>query len=588
MLVYLIAFIGGVLTIASPCILPVLPMVFSRADRPFRRSGLPLLVGMALTFSAVALVATFAGSWVVRANSIGRIVAIVIFAILGFALLFPALGDYLSRPFVRFGGMVGTPGEAPVGIGRSLLLGVSTGLLWTPCAGPILGLILTGAAIDGASARSAFLLLSFASGAACSLALALLAGNKVFTMMKRSLGVEQWIRRGLGAAVLLGVVAIASGSETGILARLSLASTSGIEQGLIDRFPPVVHARETETPGAATKPSAQAGAAAPQVALGNEGPMPSLDGAIAWLNSRQLTTQDLRGKVVLIDFWTYSCINCLRALPYVEGWSEKYKNDGLVVIGVHTPEFAFEKDIDNVKRAVRDLKVTYPVAIDSSYAVWKAFHNEYWPAHYFIDAQGTIRFHHFGEGNYDESEKAIQELLKEKNSSLQLSGLVQVAGSGALAAADTPDVKSPETYVGYGRQQNYASAEPIKKDGPQQYTAPGRLHVNQWGLSGGWNVRAENAISTAKPAKIIYRFHARDLHLVLGPGPDGKPIRFRVTLDGAPPLEDHGVDVDSKGNGTVKGYRLYQLIRQRDKVEDRTFEIEFLDPGVEAFAFTFG
>ena len=588
MLVYLLAFVGGVLTIASPCILPVLPLVFARADQPFRKSGLPMLAGMALTFSAVALVATFAGSWVIRANSIGRIAAIVIFGVLGFALLFPALGDYLSRPLVRLGGLAGKPGEAPAGIGRSLLLGVSTGLLWTPCAGPILGLILTGAAVDGANARSAFLLLSFALGAACSLAMALLAGNKVFKMMKRSLGVEQWIRRGLGAAVLVGVAAIASGSETGLLARLSLRSTAGFEQGLIDRFRPVVHAREADPSAVAMKASLPAETVVPDVALGNEGPMPSLDGAVSWLNSGKLTTQDLRGKVVLIDFWTYSCINCLRALPYVEAWSEKYKNDGLVVIGVHTPEFAFERDPANVKKAVQDLKVTYPVAIDSNYGIWKAFHNEYWPAHYFIDAQGNIRFHHFGEGNYDESEKVIQELLKEKNSSLQLSGLVQVAGSGALAAADTPNVQSPETYVGYARQQNYASAETIKKDQPQQYTAPGRLHVNQWGLAGEWNVRGENAILTSKGGKIIYRFHARDLHLVLGPGPDGKPIRFRVTLDGAAPLEDHGIDVDEKGNGTVKGYRLYQLIRQKDKVEDRTFEIEFLDPGGEAFAFTFG
>lgn len=590
MLVYVIAFIGGILTIVSPCILPVLPLVFSRADRPFRKSGLPLLAGMALTFSGVALVATFAGSWVVRANSVGRIAAIGIFAILGLALLFPSLGEFLSRPFVRLGGLVGNPGEEPASIGRSLLLGVSTGLLWTPCAGPILGLVLTGAAVDGASMHSAFLLLAFALGAACSLALALLAGNKVFTMMKRSLGVEELIRRGLGAAVLVGVAAIATGSETGILARLSLASTAGIEQGLIDHFRSVVHPRETNPQLVAMTASLPSGAEAElsPVALGNEGPMPSLNGAVSWLNSGKLTTEGLRGKVVLIDFWTYSCINCLRALPYVEAWSEKYKNDGLVVIGVHTPEFAFERDTGNVKNAVRDLKVTYPVAVDSNYAIWKAFHNEYWPAHYFIDAQGNIRFHHFGEGNYDESEKVIQELLKEKNSTLQVSGLVQVAGAGALAAADASNLQSPETYVGYARQQNYASAEPIGKDQPRRYTAPGRLHVNQWGLSGEWNVRGENAILTSTPGKIIYRFHARDLHLVLGPGPDGNPIRFRVTLDGAAPFEDHGMDVNEKGYGTVKDYRLYQLIRQKDKVEDRTFEIEFLDPGVEAFAFTFG
>ena len=322
--------------------------------------------------------------------------------------------------------------------------------------------------------------------------------------------------------------------------------------------------------------------------MSNDGPMPSLDGAVAWLNSAPLTRENLKGKVVLIDFWTYSCINCLRAIPYVEAWSEKYKNDGLVVIGVHTPEFAFEKDQANVSKAVQDLKITYPVAIDSNYAIWKAFNNEYWPAHYFIDAQGTIRYHHFGEGEYDKSEQVIQQLLKEKNANLKASGFVQVSASGAQAAADMDDIRSPETYIGFGRQENYVSPEKIKQDMPGLYTAPGRLDVNNWGLAGKWDVASERAMLLAAPGKIVFRFHARDLHLVLGPGKDGRPIRFRVLLDGGVPLDDHGVDVDSQGSGTVKEYRLYQLIRQKGKVEDRTFQIEFLDPDVQAFAFTFG
>ncbi len=577
MLLYLLAFVGGVLTIVSPCILPVLPFVFARADQPFRRSGLPLLAGMAATFALVAAVATFAGSWVVRANQVGRILAMVIFGILGLALLFPGIAEYLSRPFVRLGGRVQGQGDQKPSIGRSLLLGVSTGLLWAPCAGPILGLILTGAAIEGASAHTAFLLVAFAAGAGCSLAVALLAGNKVFALMKRSLGAEEWIRRGLGVAVLVGVVAIASGWDTGILRRVSLASTAGLEQRLVDRLRPVALTHASE-PAAATD----------QVQLSNEGPFPSLDGAVEWLNSPPLTREGLKGKVVLVDFWTYSCINCLRAIPYVEAWSEKYKDDGLVVVGVHTPEFAFEKDQSNVSKAVRDLKITYPVAIDSNYAIWKAFKNEYWPAHYFIDAQGTIRYHHFGEGEYDKSEQVIQELLKEKNANLKASGLVQVNASGAQAAADMDDIKSPETYIGYGRQENYVSPEKIKEDAAGVYTAPGRLDVNNWGLVGKWEVGSERAMLLAAPGKIIFRFHARDLHLVLGPGKDGRPIRFRVQLDGGAPLDDHGVDVDSQGNGTVKDYRLYQLIRQKGKVEDRTFQIEFLDPDVQAFAFTFG
>src|SRR5271156_2152339 len=579
MILYFLAFVGGVLTIVSPCILPVLPFVFSGADQPFRRSGLPLLVGMAATFAVVAGVATYAGAWVVQANQIGRLLAIVVFAVLGLALLFPNLAEYLTRPLVRLGGRVQGQNttEAP-SVWRSLVLGMSTGLLWAPCAGPILGLILTGAAIQGPSAHTTFLLVSFAAGAASSLAVALLAGNKVFALMKKSLGAEEWIRRGLGAGVLVGVVTIALGWDTGILRRLSLSSTSGIEQKLIDRLRPVTFAKAIE-PNAAKPETVQ---------LGHEGSFPSLGGAVKWLNSPPLTREQLKGKVVLVDFWTYSCINCLRSIPYVEAWSEKYKNDGLVVIGVHTPEFAFEKDPKNVEKAVADLKITYPVAIDSNYAIWKAFNNQYWPAHYFIDASGSIRYHHFGEGKYDESEQVIQQLLKEKNSSLNASGFVQVNPSGSEAAPDFSNVGSPETYVGYDRAQNYASPQKIKQDKPQLYTAPARLTVNQWGLVGSWNVSGEHAQLAAAPGKVIFRFHARDLHFVLGPGKNGQPIHFRIRIAGTAPGEAHGGDTDAKGDGVEKDYRLYQLVRQKGKVEDRTFEIEFLDSGVQAFAFTFG
>ena len=582
MLLYLLAFVGGVLTIASPCILPVLPFVFSRSDQPFRRSGLPLLAGMAATFAVVAGVATYAGAWVVRANQIGRWVAIVVFAVLGLALLLPNLAEYLSRPFVRLGGRVqGQNSQQTPSVGRSLLLGVSTGLLWAPCAGPILGLILAGAALQGPSAHTTFLLLAFAAGAAASLALALFAGNKVFAAMKRSLGAEEWIRRGLGVAVLVGVVAIAMGWDTGVLRRLSLSSTSGIEQKLVDRF----HPADAKMDGGDAN---TVEAAAPAIDLKREGAMPSLDGAVKWLNSAPLSTKQLKGKVVVIDFWTYSCINCLRSIPYVEAWWEKYKDDGLVVIGVHTPEFAFEKDVANVQKSLGDLKITYPVAVDSNYAIWNAFHNQYWPAHYFIDATGQIRYHHFGEGKYDESEEVIQQLLKERDGSLKTAGLVQVSGTGAQAAPDSKDVASPETYIGFERQQHYASPESIKQDKSQNYSAPVRPTVNQWGLVGNWNVSGEHATLTAAPGKVIFRFHARDLHLVLGPGKNGKPIRFRVKIDGTAPGQDHGVDTDDSGAGEVKDYRLYQLIRQKGAVEDRTFEIEFLDPGVQAFAFTFG
>src|ERR1700722_7203339 len=577
MLIYLLAFIGGVLTILSPCILPVLPFVFARADQPFRRSGLPLLTGMALTFSLVAIAAAFGGHWIVRLNQGGRYVAMVVFLVLGVSLLFPSFAEALTRPLVCAGSKLQGGPSTESGTGKSFVLGISTGLLWAPCAGPILGLILTGAAIQGPGARSSFLLLSFALGAATSLGIALFAGSKVFSALKGSLRFEIWIRRGLGVAVIMGVVAIGLGWDTNLLTKFSFVNTARAEERLIDRLRP-------EKPASALAASA----ADTQPELDDEGPLPDLSGAVAWLNSTALSSKSLRGKVVLVDFWTYSCINCLRALPYVEGWAAKYKDAGLVVIGVHTPEFAFEKERSNVEKAVRDLKVNYPVAIDSDYAIWKAFNNEYWPAHYFIDGKGRIRYHHFGEGEYGESERVIQELLRENGAQLSSSGAISVAGAGAEAAPDNANVRSQETYIGYHRADHFGSTEPIAHDSRRAYTPQPRLSLNQWALGGSWNVSAESAVLQASPGKIAFRFHARDLHLVLGTTKKGKAVRFTVKLDGTPPGEDHGADTDNGGTGTVQGHRLYQLIRQKGPVEDRTFEIDFLDPGVQAFAFTFG
>jgi cytochrome c biogenesis protein CcdA/thiol-disulfide isomerase/thioredoxin len=575
MLLYLSAFIGGVLTILSPCILPVLPFVFARADQPFRRSGLPLLAGMALTFSFVAIAAAFGGHWVVRLNQGGRYVAMLVFLLLGVSLLFPSLAEAFTRPLVRAGSRLQGAPSTESSVGKSFVLGISTGLLWAPCAGPILGLILTGAAIQGPGARSSFLLLSFALGAATSLGIALLAGSKVFSAMKRSLSFEVWIRRALGVAVILGVVAIALGWDTNLLTKFSFVNTTGAETNLINAL------------GTRKNVILPVSAAESQPVLDDEGAMPDLGGAVAWINSPPLTRDSLRGKVVLIDFWTYSCINCLRALPYVEAWAAKYKDAGLVVIGVHTPEFAFEKERANVEKAVRDLKITYPVAIDSDYKIWRAFNNQYWPAHYFIDGKGRIRYHHFGEGQYDESERVIQELLKEDGATALSAGAINISASGAEAAPDSADVRSAETYIGYSRGDHFASAESIAQDSRKTYTLRPRLSLNQWGLAGVWKVGPEDAVLQTAPGKIAFRFHARDLHLVLGTV-NGKPVRFRVKLDGTAPGDDHGSDTDATGTGTVQEHRLYQLIRQKGAVEDRTFEIEFLDPGVQAFAFTFG
>jgi len=374
----------------------------------------------------------------------------------------------------------------------------------------------------------------------------------------------------------MGVVAIALGWDTNLLTKFSFVNTSKAEAHLINALGP-------------QKPAAGVvNAASSQTVLADEGAMPELNGAIAWLNSAPLTRESLRGKVVLIDFWTYSCINCLRALPYVEAWSEKYKDAGLIVIGVHTPEFAFEKEQSNVQRAVRDLKVSYPVAIDSDYTIWQAFNNQYWPAHYFIDGKGRIRYHHFGEGEYDESERVIQQLLKENGATSLSAGTINVSATGVEAAPGGGNVRSPETYIGYQRAENFASAQPLAQDSRKVYTPRDRLSLNQWALGGSWTVSPESAVLQAASGKVVFRFHARDLHLVLGPAKNGKPVRFKVTLDGTPPGQDHGSDTDANGVGTVEEHRLYQLIRQNGAVEDRTFEIEFLDPGVQAFAFTFG
>jgi cytochrome c biogenesis protein CcdA/thiol-disulfide isomerase/thioredoxin len=660
MTLLILSYLGGILTILSPCVLPVLPFVFARAGRPFTTSILPMLIGMALTFAAVATLAAVGGGWVIRANDYGRLAAMVLLAVFGLMLLLPHLADRLTQPLVAFGNRISQP-AAPGEPGRgsiigSVVLGIAVGFLWAPCAGPILGLILTGAALQGPNAQTSLLLLAYALGAATSLALALLVGGKVFAFLKKSLGTGEWIRRGLGVLVLAAVAAIAMGLDTGLLTRVSLAGTSDIEQSLLNKAgaghptnamsansammsannamtgAPHGDAMTGAMTGAANggamtgamtgaahgdamtgaanggaMTGAMTGAASGGAMSGTmnggammssahgnggalpiEGELPPLSGAVSWINTPPLTPESLKGKVVLVDFWTYSCINCLRTLPYIRGWAAKYKAAGLVVLGIHTPEFAFEKNIDNVKRAVKDLGITYPVAVDNNYALWGAFFNNYWPADYFVDAQGHIRGHAFGEGDYDKSERLIQTLLKEAGKSDIPAGLVNAQGKGIEAAPSDNEVKSSETYVGYERAQSFANAGGEVKDQTNNYTAPTKLQLNQWGLGGSWTVEGEKAVLGKAPGSIVFRFHARDLHLVLGPAPSGSPVRFKVLIDGKPPGADHGVDVDAQGAGTVSSQRLYQLIRQSGAVQDRTFTIEFQDPGVQAFSFTFG
>jgi len=562
-LIFLLAYLGGALTILSPCVLPVLPFVFARSEQSFRRSGLPILIGMAVTFTALASLAAVGGAWLVEVNQYGRYAAMLVLLALGMALIFPSWSERMMRPFVALGGHLQQRADGQGSVKGGLLLGVAVGFLWAPCAGPILGLVLAGAALQGANLYSASLLLAFAAGAASSLALALLASGRVIAWMKRNFGIEEWIRRVLGIAVVAGVVVIALGWDTRFLAQLTSANTTSTEQRLIE--------------GLAQRPAA-AGATDARMA-------PPLKGATHWLNTPPLDDAMLRGKVVLVDFWTYSCINCLRTLPYLKAWDAKYRAQGLVIIGVHAPEFAFEKDIRNVERAVRELGVNYPVAVDNDFAIWNAYENQYWPAHYLLDAQGRIRHQHFGEGAYVETEQMIQALLMEAHQDLALDAApVQVNATGAMVAAADRD-RSPETYLGYARQENFASPEEVRLDVAGKYSAPRRLELNQWALSGTWLVSEESATLKEQGGAISFHFRGRDLHLVLGAA---KPLRFRVTLDGAAPGKHRGVDIDAQGYGEIREQRLYQLIRQGGAVRDRIFRIEFLDEGAEAFAFTFG
>jgi thiol-disulfide isomerase/thioredoxin len=322
--------------------------------------------------------------------------------------------------------------------------------------------------------------------------------------------------------------------------------------------------------------------------IGSKADLASLGRADEWLNSKPLGPEALRGKVVLIDFWTYTCINWLRTAPYVRAWAEKYKDHGLVVIGVHAPEFAFEKNVDNVRRAVQDFRIGHPVAVDNDHTIWRAFNNQYWPALYFIDAQGRLRHHHFGEGSYEQSEKIIQDLLAEAGATGIDRRPASVDARGIEAAADWSSLKSGENYLGYQRTENFASPGGAVRSKPHAYEMPARLRLNEWALSGEWTIRGEAAVLNASNGRISYRFHARDVHLVMGSSTQGAPVRFRLLIDGKPPGDAHGLDVNAEGYGALTEQRLYQLIRQPGRVTNRQVEIEFFGSGVETFAFTFG
>ena len=396
---FLIAFLGGLLTVLSPCILPVVPFLFAGIDRT-RSSILLTLGGMVLTFALISSLAVVSSEWVIQANNTGRHVALVVMALFALSLISARISGWLASPFVLLGNRLDPQTRKMSGPLGSLMIGVATGLLWAPCAGPILGVILTGAMLQGANAQTSLLLVVYGLGSVLSLGMLIFAGRGLVNRLKASIPVTGWLRRATGFAVLAAALMISTGADKTLLAGASFEGVSVLEKGVLQSVPKVVEYLVSKAKAEPTLDNAQ-------------GPMPSLSGAVEWLNSPALTSESLRGKVVLVDFWTYDCINCQHTLPYVKDWAQKYEKDGLVVIGVHTPEYGFERIISNVRDQVKKLGITYPVAIDNNYAIWRNFDNQYWPAHYLIDAKGQVRFTHFGEGRYETQEKMIQQLLQE-------------------------------------------------------------------------------------------------------------------------------------------------------------------------------
>ncbi|MDP9712423.1 UNVERIFIED_ORG: cytochrome c biogenesis protein CcdA/thiol-disulfide isomerase/thioredoxin [Pseudomonas fluorescens] len=397
---FLIAFLGGLLTVLSPCILPVVPFLFAGADRT-RSSILLTLGGMALTFALISSLAVVSSEWVIQASNTGRHIALAVMVLFALSLISARIGDWLARPFVLLGNRLDPDARKKTGPMASIMIGVATGLLWAPCAGPILGVILTGAMLQGANAQTSLLLLAYGAGSALSLGTLIFAGRGLVNRLKPSIPFTGWFRRGAGVAVLATAAVIATGADNVLLANTSSQGVASVEKSVLENVPKVVDYFVSKVRADSTEDEASKGA------------MPSLSGAVQWLNSPELTAESLRGKVVLVDFWTYDCINCQHTLPYVKEWEKKYGKDGLVVIGVHTPEYGYERIIDNVKDQVKKLGITYPVAIDNNYAIWRNFDNQYWPAHYLVDAKGQVRYTHFGEGSYQAQEQMIQQLLKE-------------------------------------------------------------------------------------------------------------------------------------------------------------------------------
>jgi len=589
MALYLVAFAAGVLSVLSPCILPVLPFVFARQGQPSRHGSLPLLIGMALAFAAAASLAAAAGAWAVQLSQWGRGLALLALGVFAASLLFPGLAAWWSRPLVQIGEKLAAQNPKQRWL-HSALLGVATGLIWSPCAGPVLGLLLSGAALAGPGTATSLLLLSYAAGASLALWAALRISAGTMARLRAHWLPGERGRRAAGAAMLAAVLAVATGLDSRLLAQsgaLNGLGSNGLESSLLQAAMPSAQAAER-----AGNTAAQLGNGALYTSpLPVESTRPSLEGGTQWLNAEPQSFPALRGKVVLVNFWTYSCVNCLRSLPYVNAWAQKYADRGLVVVGVHAPEFAFEKDRSNVEKALQQLKISYPVVQDNGFRIWRAFNNQYWPALYLVDAQGRVRHHQFGEGGYAATERALNELLREAQAPSAATAPASTANTvpdtqGLGMAADTASLRSPELYLGYDKGGSLRLAGRPAPDKPADYQ-PAALRLNTWTLQGNWTLKPEFVQANNAGGRLALRFEARDANLVLGAAGPG-PLRFRLTIDGQPPGIHHGSDVDAEGYGQVDATRLYQLVRQQGAVKERTLEIEFLDAGAQGYAFTFG
>lgn len=582
----LLSILAGMLTVASPCILPVLPpLLGASVATPFRHRPFWIVLGLGSAFTLFGTIFAFFGSFLGLSNSFLRQAALVVLFFFSLSLIWPRLWEGIGTRISFFAQRITGTNRLPAKQGRlnAFLIGGSLGLIWAPCAGPILGIIITLATVQKSLLQTLILMGGYSLGAALPMLLIGYGSQTISLQIQRFRAWGPISHKLFGVLTLATVIGLYFNLDTLLLSHLpgQLFITNQIEKQLVKKKDSLSISQGDSEKSNFTSGIALASTEAMPLPL--LGTAPEFSRVTTWINSPPLSSSELRGKVVLVDFWTYSCINCIRTLPYVTQWYEKYKDQGLVVIGVHTPEFSFEKEEANVKQAIIRYGIHYPVALDNDYGTWNAYSNRYWPAHYLIDAQGKIRETHFGEGNYEETERDIQTLLAEAKLLHRPVGLESPKGS-----IDFSKIHSNETYIGYGRAENFSSPQQMLADAPLPYTAPATLPLNHWALKGLWKITKEAALLQSSAGSIQFRFDAPKLNLVMAGR--GKGLTAKVLLDGKPISSNfRGSDVGSDGVVTISDSRLYNLVTlpQSDE-KDHLFELIFERPNVELFAFTFG